>query len=391
LAAPYGRGKQFVQQRDYQAHNENVERLWNEFRSGNPSRVPVLFMMNPRMIILDPNLSDGVTFEQYIADPLVMMETQLRFQQWRRMNVWADWEMGMPQEKWDAVYVDYQNAGEGAWFGCRIEFSGGMPRCVPLLEDKKDLSHLYIKDPITGHIPQISEAYQFMKDKVAQGWEYAGIPVDGVHPPFLGTDGPFTIAAELRGSTQLCIDLYEDPQFAHDLLDFVTSQTIRRIKAWAQAVGHSFPVDGWYFADDCVEFLSLEHYQEFVLPYHKRLISELSYGKNKIHLCGRVQHLLPTIHRELNIDLFNLGYPTDMGELRQELGPDVELQGNINPMLLHTGTPAAIEQAVNELLGSGVMAGKRFVLCDGHNMVPTTPLENMAAMYEAGVKYGRYR
>ncbi|MGI6640541.1 MAG: uroporphyrinogen decarboxylase family protein [Limnochordia bacterium] len=379
-----------MQQTDVQRHNEDVQYLWEEFHRGNPSRVPVLFMMNPRLLLMDPAMSEGVSFADYFADPQIMLETQLRFHKWRRLSVWADWEMGLPKDRWDVVVVDYQNTGEGAWFGCDIDFTGGMPRCVPFLQDKRELLHLEIEDPILGRCPQIWEAYQHINGRVAQGWEYEGAALSDVASPFAGTDGPFTVAVQMRGATEVCMDLYEDPGFVHDLLDFITTQTIRRILAWGKATGHSYPVEGWYFADDCIQYLSLGHYREFVLPYHKRLVEALSRGKNKIHLCGKVQHLLPTVRDELDIDLFNLGYPTDMGKLRKDLGPDVELQGNISPMLLYSGSPEAIVEAAKTLLESGVTEGRRFLLCDGHNIVPHTPLENLAAMYEAGKRYGRY-
>jgi len=36
------------------------------------------------------------------------------------------------------------------------------------------------------------------------------------------------------------------------------------------------------------------------------------------------------------------------------------------------------------------MDGGRFVLREGNNLAPCTPLENIEAMYEAGKLYGRY-
>jgi hypothetical protein len=41
-------------------------------------------------------------------------------------------------------------------------------------------------------------------------------------------------------------------------------------------------------------------------------------------------------------------------------------------------------------LTSGVLEGRRFILREANNLPPGVPPENLAAMYEAALAYGRY-
>jgi uroporphyrinogen-III decarboxylase len=87
---------------------------------------------------------------------------------------------------------------------------------------------------------------------------------------------------------------------------------------------------------------------------------------------------------------FDLGFPTDLGLARKELGPDVLLRGNLHPELLRSGSPEEIERETKRICESGVMEGGKWIFCEGNNVAPNTPLQNFQAMYNAGKKYGRY-
>jgi uroporphyrinogen-III decarboxylase len=165
------------------------------------------------------------------------------------------------------------------------------------------------------------------------------------------------------------------------------------MKAWMDLVGISYPMDSFSFADDMIEALSPEQYRRFVLPHHKLLVQTFSRNKrpNFIHLCGRVQQHLKTIHEELNVGTFELGFPVDLGLARKELGQDVHLIGNVNPAILLRGPEELIEQEVKKIFDSGVaVGGYNFTLREGNQVAPGTPLRHLCAFYNAGVKYGRY-
>lgn len=147
------------------------------------------------------------------------------------------------------------------------------------------------------------EFHQYLEDR-RQRFEMDGRPIGKAGGP-AGTDGPFTLAIGLRGGTELCADIYEAPDFVHELMGLVTDSIIGRIRAWRGILGLETPVQEWGFADDAIALISEEHYREFVLPYHRRLIAAFSKGgPNSIHLCGAAQRHFVTLQRELNIQSF---------------------------------------------------------------------------------------
>ena len=378
-----------------------VRKLWEAYRRGDPWRVPVIFNYGIRCRLLDPKLNaEKYTFQQYFEDPNVMLDAQLRHMYFKAFNLWRDEPMGYPEEGW-SVFIDFQNTFEAPWFGCALRyFEEQVPDSVEILKSSKSLLYdMDISDPLSIPIMQRAiEFYEYFHEKCPT-MEYMGRPV--LPPrglPGAGTDGPFTVAFKLRGATELCLDIYEDPQYVHDLLSFITETTIKRIQAVRQYLverGHAsseeFAVPGWGFADDAVEMLSPAIYREFVLPYHRRLVEAFAGGGPvSMHLCGDASHMYPVLAEELGANSFDTGFPVDHGALRRQLGPDIEILGGPSIMLLKNGHTEAVAQETKRILQSGVTEGKKFILREGNNVAPGTSLSHLQVMYEAAKEYGRY-
>ena len=378
---------------DFTAHNEEVRKVWSAYRSGRPYRVPVIYSLNERMIMLVPGLNPrGITPRQYMEDPEIHWELQMAFHEWARSHVRQDAEMGLP-EMWGCG-VSLFNVYEAAWFGCKLFYPpGDIPDTIPMFRDKKEL--LYdtpLPDPLRGNIMgHALELAEFM-DRKRQGG-YMGRPVAKPWMPTLITDGPLTVACNLRGATEVMEDMLDDEKYFHDLMDWITRGIIMRCRAWMDYAGQNDPTpdEVFGFADDSIALISNAQYSGLVMPYHQRLIKEFHpRGRNSIHLCGSAQHQFSTLVNELNVHKFEVGFPTDMGRQRRELGPDVEFIGNIHPELLRNGPVADIEKAVSDVCSCGVMEGGKFILAEGNNCSPGTPDDNFLAMYNAGIKYGKY-
>jgi uroporphyrinogen-III decarboxylase len=385
---------QLTQPYDYARHNDEVKQVWDAYHLGKPLRAPVQFSMNARMIMQNPELNVwGYTWQNYFEDPDVRWTVELAFQKWVRFNVVQDSPMGFPEKEWAGVGVHYQNCDEAAWFGCPFYYpANDMPFIEPILQqEKRKLYDLATPDPLSGGImARAMEHYAYIEEK-RKSVDFDGMPVGKSWMFGGGTDGPFTVACNLRGASELAGDLYDDPQFVHDLLGFITDACIMRMKAIIGFNGNTFPNQGWGFADDSIELISTEMYKEFVLPYHRKMLAAFSLGgPNSIHLCGRVQRHLKFLKDELNIKTFDLGFPTDMGRARNELGDDVTLIGNIAPHLLQQGPIETIRVRTQHLCQSGVMRGGKFILHEGNNCAPNTPLSHFMAMYEAGKQFARY-
>lgn len=382
---------------NFEQHNEEVKQVWSAYRSGKPTRVPMIFGINPRFTMWLPEANPkGISFQQYMNNPQIMLERQVEHLHWVRHHIPQDAEMGLPKEGWN-VYVDFQNTYEAAWLGCELQFyDDQVPDTLPMLRDdnKRMLFDQGIPDPFSGGLMKRNwEFYDYLKSQQAEGWTMFGKPIASVTPCGLGTDGPMTVCCNLRGATEFVLDLMEDTDYALDLLDFVTAAIITRIKAYRQRLGHPEKAIPWGFADDSIEMLSTKTYAELIYPFHKRLVEELAEpgARISIHLCGNAQRHFVFLRDHLNVRSIDTGFPVDLGAARRELGTDVELIGGPAVPLLQGGTPQQVREETIRILQSGVMEGGKFILREGNNLAPGTPLENLWAMYETAKEYGRYQ
>ena len=123
---------------DYTRHNEEVRLVMDAYQQGRPTRVPIQFSMNSRMVLQNPELNTwGYTWQEYFENPDVRWTMELNFQKWVRLNITQDAEMGLPKE-WPGLGVYYQNCDEAAWFGCPFYYpQDDMPFIEPILKDEK--------------------------------------------------------------------------------------------------------------------------------------------------------------------------------------------------------------------------------------------------------------
>lgn len=374
---------------DYQKHNEEQRAVWEAFRSGDPVRVPMILGVNPRVLLCNPSYNPrGISFEEYWNDPDVMLRVQCEFAWFLNHHLFYDHEMGMPDE-W-CISVDPQNFGEAAWLGAPLKFiPGDVPdTVVPLNDDNREmLFEKGIPDPFSGVLGHMRDFYEYFNS----GHTFMGRPVT-VRKGMLGTDGPMTLACNLRGATDFCIELYEDPDYAMQLLDYITEATILRIRAWRDYYGLETP-GGMYFADDSIALLSVRDYQRFILPFHKKILNELTTGDapNHIHLCGDATRHFKTIRDELNVRSFDTGFPVAHGELCKELGGEVVINGGPRVDILKNGTDDEIVKETKRILDEVMPVSKTFVIRDANNVPAGTPIENIRLMYETVKQYGVYK
>jgi len=388
---------------DFARHNAEVASLWRLYHEGNPPRVPVTFSGSIRNLLCNPELNTtGYSFRDFFEDPRAQIAAQLEYQSWCRHHLLCDKEMGPPADGWQ-LGIDLQNCYEAMWFGCPIRYDPGqVPDTEPILRERKEkLYDLAPPADLAGYgLGRAAEFYDVMRAECPK-MEFKGLPVlapKGL--PGEGTDGPFNAACKLRGAAEVCVDMLTDEAYYRDLMNFITGQIIRRMKAarrfrWERDPQASdrgeFRRKGWGFADDAIALLSVENYREFVLPYHRKLASEFSDGGPiSIHLCGDATRFFPLLRQELSVMSFDTGFPVDFGGLRDRLGPDVTIYGGPTIMLLKDGTPEEVRREVKRILETGVTRGRKFVLREANNLAPCTPIENCLAMYEAGKQYGRY-
>lgn len=384
-------GKDRLAGLDIPTHNAEVQEAWAAYQAGKPYRVPIILGTNTRYYMLQPDANpDGLDFERYSKDPDVMFDTQLRHQRWSRFNLLQDAELGLPAQ-WH-IGVDFQNYYDAAWFGCPLEYRPGeVPDTRPVFSDCPErVMERGVPGAFSGVLLRALEYFEHFVER-AKTETFLDRPVTAYAPGCgTGTDGPMTIACNLFGADRVCLMMAAESDRLHILLDFITESLIQKMKAWRIYAGVPVPQDNFWMADDSVALISTRMYREHILPYHRRFYTTFGTAVGRgIHLCGNATRHFPLLCEELGISAFDTGFPVDFGALRKDLGPDVRIQGGPHVELLRSGTPEEVREDTRGILQSGILEGGMFVLREGNNLAPRTPLENTEAMYHAGREFGK--
>jgi uroporphyrinogen-III decarboxylase len=392
-----------MQRSDMSEKNKSVpddaekKQVWKDYFDRHPTRVPLRWNVNPRIVLLNPALNpEGWTFEGYVNDPEVHIRSYIRFQEYvaSELSRVSDTVSTLPA-CWGAP-GDVQNVAEAAYFGGSMTFRDGQ---VPGVEsflteaDFDDFLKCDFSDVLANSFIRNRLAFLESLRHVARSISYRDRPVQ-VNPLTMGFDGPVTVAAAIFG-TAFFLLLGEDPEEASRLIGKITKDAIHRNRVLRRMAGHPEKAENGFFADDSIQLIGLETYEKWILPWHAYYYDETykatpSSRNRSIHLCGDATRHFKLIRDRLGVVAFDTGFPVDHGWLRRELGPDVEVSGGPHVSLLQSGSPAACAAEAERILTSGVMAGGRFILQEGNNLPPCVPLENLAAVYEVCRTTGRY-
>lgn len=199
--------------------------------------------------------------------------------------------------------------------------------------------------------------------------------------PLIGFAGaPFTVASYLveGGPSRDFLDtkrvMYGDPETWTVLMEQLSRLTARylagQIEAGAEAV---------QLFDSWVGCLSPDAYRRYVLPFTRRVLAALPPQVPLIHFGTGTAGLLEAM-REAGGQVIGLDWRVDLGAAWARLGPDVGVQGNLDPAVL-LAPPAEIERGVRGVLDAAAgRPGHIFNL--GHGVLPDTPWQHVKAMVE---------
>src|SRR5580704_8148067 len=200
----------------------------------------------------------------------------------------------------------------------------------------------------------------------------AGIPLLG----FAGA--PFTLASyaiEGGGSRDFARTkrvMYTCPELWTGLMqrlaDSVAGSLERQIEAGCQAVQ---VFDSW------AGCLSQSDYQQYVLPYSKRLFDSLPAYVPAIHFLTGNPALLP-LQCEAGGSIIGLDWRVDLGDAWKHLGYDTAVQGNLDPVVLQADLATLKSQARAVMDAAGGRPGHIFNL--GHGVLPETNPEHVKAL-----------
>lgn len=206
----------------------------------------------------------------------------------------------------------------------------------------------------------------------------AGLPPD---IPLIGFGGaPFTLASyaiEGGGSRHYIHTkkmMFADPQTWHRLMERLTASLVRYLTAQIQAGCQAVQVfDSW------AGCLSPADYRQYVLPHTKRLIEGLPPDVPVINFLTGNPALLPLL-KEAGGQVIGLDWRVDLKQAWAQLGYDVGVQGNLDPISLYADLDT-LRQRVRAVLDAAEgRPGHIFNL--GHGVLPDMPHEHVKALVE---------
>jgi len=205
-------------------------------------------------------------------------------------------------------------------FGVKQElFDDKMPWIQEFL-DKDTISNMGVSDLCIGEEFQTGLDHMVYMAKQLEGTGCRIYPLD--------LQGPFDVAHLVYGD-DIFIDMYDDPDFVHHLLELSAQalikgmdECLKRIPGAAEEVTHYSHLvmprskGGLKISEDTSTLISGEMIREFVVPYTNKVLER--YGGGYIHYCGKNPHLFDAVMDMPLAHGINFGN-TDMHDMEQIL------------------------------------------------------------------------
>lgn len=253
--------------------------------------------------------------------------------------------------------------------GLKLELGDAGPNLPDPVRSKSDVEKLKVFDPEieTGFLPETIR-------RIARE---AGPTV-----PVLGfAAAPWTLACYMvegrarEGFATVKSFLLHDPATFRRLLHRIAHATIPYLKAQIAAGASAVQLFDTWSGE-----LSLRDYRDFALPATQEIISALSGSVPVIYYTKASNHLLPAVARS-GANVLSVDWRVDLRELREQFGPRIAIQGNVDPTVL-LGPPEEIRRATKEAMAA--LGGVGHILNLGHGILQQTPVENAKLFIETG-------
>jgi uroporphyrinogen decarboxylase len=251
--------------------------------------------------------------------------------------------------------------------GLKLDFVPG-PVFESPVRSMADVEALRIPDPEEG-VPFVMETIRILR-RAFEG-----------RVPLIGFGGaPFTLACymvEGKGSKDFAHIkrmMYAAPEVYAALMDKITEMDRLYLNAQVRAGAQAIQIfDTWG------GIVSPSDYAKYVLPYTQKLIDGLDRSVPVIHFVKGAGTMLDLVRRA-GSDVVGLDWHVNLGTARDTLGPQIAVQGNLDPTVLYA-PHAHIEREVKRILDENAgRPGHIFNL--GHGILPNVPPENAKFMVD---------
>jgi uroporphyrinogen decarboxylase len=336
------------------------KRFMTALRGGQPDRVPVFeLFIHPQIIdALDPgaDLADFVdNFDLDAISSLWMVDGTIREERLTDQITIDEWG------------VTWQYGDEG-----RAPIAGP-------IQSLADIKHYTVPDPDAPYRLETLRKY------VSRFKERRTVIYQGRYG--------FMWAADLRKLDRFLMDMLDNPQLAHALLEMTCDFAIR-LATNAIASGADVIVVGDDVAFRTGLMLSPALFREFLLPHFQRFVDSVhAAGALCIkHSDGNIWKIMDMIASS-GVNGINPLEPIagmDIGKVKRIYGDRLCLLGNIDcGELLCRGTPEQVAQTVRDTIRVAAPGGG-YILSSSNSIHSAVKPENYSAMLRAAREYGGY-
>jgi len=247
--------------------------------------------------------------------------------------------------------------------GLDLEFCPG-PKFSNPVRSVKDIEALELYDP--------REKVPFLLEGIKQTRQT--LPLEKSLIGFIGA--PLTMAAYMvegkpdRQWRKFKTLAYNEPQTLHRLLEKLSSALVLHAKAQIEA-----GCDCIQLFDTSVSELAPPYLRDFGFDYAQKVISELKNENVPIIYFARnvTQHFEHL--KTLGADVLGVDWTTSITQVREAIGDDTTLMGNLDPCMLYCSQDVLKKHVTKILEEAQGLPGYIFNL--GHGVLPETPPENV--------------
>jgi len=337
-----------------------TDQQWNDLKTlvsgGSTSELPVGFIIDSPWL---PNWYGIPVLDYFTSDEL-----------WLKANLKA--AETFPEVMFlPGFWSEYGMCTEPSAFGAGLSFPfDEFPHAFPMLDSADQIGSLKQPDPEKDGLgPLVLNRLRLNEQKIRDA---------GHNIRFSVSRGPLNIASYMMGTTEFLMAMMTDPEKVKHLMRLITNYLVRFHDHQAEM----FPTtEGILVLDDIIGFIDRQQFEEFGLPYFKEIYDRnvpVKFLHNDAN-CMESIELLP----EMGVNLFNMGFETNLNVLKEKTGNRVTMLGNIPPRdVLAGGTPDQVRAAVMDLAESLVSTERVLFSCGG-GMPPGVKTENLRAFIHA--------
>jgi len=262
--------------------------------------------------------------------------------------------------------------------GLSVEFTDKGPAVIPPVRTEEDARKIHV-----GKFDETPDVYHSIAEIRRRVGDDA---------PIFGFGGaPFTMASYMvegaisKNLQHIKTMVYSQPDLLHLLLEKITQTVIDYLRIQIQA-----GADVVQIFDTWAGTLSMADYRRFALPYQQLIISTIQAEGTPVVLYVNGSSPVLREMKASGASVLSVDWKHDLASVREVVGDDVTLQGNLDPTALYA-SPETVSRMTKEILdnhANNTHAGNTGLIFNlGHGILPETPVESVRALVETVQAY----